>query len=767
MLERAKERAKQDHAKDLLENALRSRDPDALRGAIDAARKAGLPEEDLAEAIQALKDAEAEQEKTASRNALAAAITSGDIGRLRDALQRAADLGLDESEMDAARKALEQAEAKAAARAGLHDALRTGASLADINASLQAAESAGLTDEADQLLIDAVKKKAAQEQAKRDLEEALSSKDPAKIREALVKAGEAGINANALQDAIAQLQALERKADAAQKLRKAMDGSDADVDKLRAAIEAAAEAGLDASDAEERLQEAERRATARRRLSDAMQSGELQALRAALEEAKEAGLPDSELKDGEGKLAQEEERANLTRTLQHMSTQKDMTSTLNAGGLDTTNRGLNDTRPADATLPRDGGLSSHDSPAPKANKCTPTSQTRIFEKAEYMFQKTALDDASDDDIVKTMRQRLRKLYVSPAEALSEAMQVPSIATSSGQSGANLPTVDSDVLQAFAEQLQLSLSTPRTIKFLSGIDQAAGGSGNSEVSVPDFLNVFNPGTKSASSTQTGPTGSIGGPGDTLVMSGPHAAAVAREEKKRQLMQQSRPQENLRQLVLQQRVSQLSRKEAQLVTNLREALFERRSNMQKMFKSVDLNDDGVVTLEEFLHALEGAGVAVGHEIDRGRAKVTEEEAARMLAYFDRSCAGTLQYNEFMRLLQGTLDLTEEAPLEPELARRIPDIGEYRGARANLSGTGLIRAAAGLRGDGSDDERAVQSAFAKWDVNNDGKISERELLSVLRKIDPKIRDQDVRRLFEKADCNGDGVIDYQEFVSWLFQC
>lgn len=39
-----------------------------------------------------------------------------------------------------------------------------------------------------------------------------------------------------------------------------------------------------------------------------------------------------------------------------------------------------------------------------------------------MFQKTALDDASDDDIVKTMRQRLRKLYVSPAEALSEAMQ---------------------------------------------------------------------------------------------------------------------------------------------------------------------------------------------------------------------------------------------------------------------------------------------------------------------------------------------------------
>ena len=135
-------------------------------------------------------------------------------------------------------------------------------------------------------------------------------------------------------------------------------------------------------------------------------------------------------------------------------------------------------------------------------------------------------------------------------------------------------------------------------------------------------------------------------------------------------------HLRQLVLQQRVSQLSRKEAQLVTNLREALFERRSNMQKMFKSIDLNDDGIVTLEEFLHALEGAGVAVGHEIDRARAQVTEEEAARMLAYFDRSSTGFLHYNEFMRLLQGTIDLAPEAPMDPELARRIPDIGEYGG-------------------------------------------------------------------------------------------
>ena len=123
--------------------ALPSKDVDALRGAIDAARRSGLPEEDLTEALETLKDA--------TRNALSAAISSGDIGRLRDALQRGAEV-LDESELEAARKALQQAEAKAAARKGLQDALK----------SLEAAEALSLfeADEADQFLIEAVKKKA-------------------------------------------------------------------------------------------------------------------------------------------------------------------------------------------------------------------------------------------------------------------------------------------------------------------------------------------------------------------------------------------------------------------------------------------------------------------------------------------------------------------------------------------------------------------------------------------------------------------------------
>merc|ERR1712232_1476347 len=144
-------------------------------------------------------------------------------------------------------------------------------------------------------------------------------------------------------------------------------------------------------------------------------------------------------------------------------------------------------------------------------------------------------------------------------------------------------------------------------------------------------------------------------------------VRHDQRREQLKQQSAPSETLREVVLRQRVENLRPQEHQLVTHLREALFERWSTMKRRFESVDLNDDGVVTLEEFLHALEGAGVAVGHEIDRARASVSEEEAAHLMAFFDRDGQGVLKYNEFMRLLQGVIELPSnnalaEGPLRP---------------------------------------------------------------------------------------------------------
>jgi len=191
---------------------------------------------------------------------------------------------------------------------------------------------------------------------------------------------------------------------------------------------------------------------------------------------------------------------------------------------------------------------------------------------------------------------------------------------------------------------------------------------------------------------------------------------------------------------------------------------------------------LTLEEFLHALEGAGVAAGHEIDRARACVTDEDAARILSFFDRDGQGVLRYNEFMRLLQGTIEVPDDrAPRwEPQFARRINELGggppspaarsrqqQRDSPTAGLSRSGLLRHHVGVgSGNEMEDMRSIQDAFRQWDVNGDGFITEREMMTVLRHLDQRFSAQDVHAMFKAADANRDGAVDYQEFVAWMFR-
>lgn len=55
---------------------------------------------------------------------------------------------------------------------------------------------------------------------------------------------------------------------------------------------------------------------------------------------------------------------------------------------------------------------------------------------------------------------------------------------------------------------------------------------------------------------------------------------------------------------------------------------------------------------MKAMQRAGIAVGHGLDRARDNsISEDEAANILAFFDKDKDGYLQYHEFMNMLQST--------------------------------------------------------------------------------------------------------------------
>ncbi len=238
----------------------------------------------------------------------------------------------------------------------------------------------------------------------------------------------------------------------------------------------------------------------------------------------------------------------------------------------------------------------------------PTSETDVFEKGVYAWTAGNLDDAlSDAEIVDALKKRLKYVHTSPEQALAACVREPRLAIEPEAYESH--GVDAAVLQAFAAQLLYNVSDARAAQLLANISGALP-----IVSVPRFLALFGYGAAG---------------GAQLAKSNP---------------------------VLGRHVERLNDREKKLLSRLREFLFEQHSQMKKMYERCDPDGNGYVSIEEFMKAMQRAGVAVNGQgfrgLDRQRDNtITEDEAANILAYFDKDKDGFLQYHEFMTMLQST--------------------------------------------------------------------------------------------------------------------
>ncbi|CAK0912132.1 unnamed protein product [Prorocentrum cordatum] len=288
-----------------LEDATRSLDVEALRGAIAAAESAGLAEPGAV--LRAALGAAREALELELRRALEAA------------LEAATGAGLGANEVAGARAALAEERRREAAELGLEAAAK-GRDVGAMAAALAEGEAAGVAAEVLGLVRRCLAEEERKVAARAGLAEALQGRRVGELGTALEEALAAGLGEGETLEAAAALQS------ELWRLRAALAGAAVafcgpaapDVELLAAALAAAAASGLDKSElaaAEEALRQERRKRSARAALEQALSSRGLEELRAAVAEGAASGLTAWVLDRCRVALQEEEEKAAARASL--------------------------------------------------------------------------------------------------------------------------------------------------------------------------------------------------------------------------------------------------------------------------------------------------------------------------------------------------------------------------------------------------------------------------------------------------------------------
>ena len=130
------------------------------------------------------------------------------------------------------------------------------------------------------------------------------------------------------------------------------------------------------------------------------------------------------------------------------------------------------------------------------------------------------------------------------------------------------------------------------------------------------------------------------------------------------------------------------------------------LRKIFKSLDKNGDGKLSYKEVQQGLKGHG--------------DEEELSKLIIGIDTDNNGYIEYNEFLAAAMG---------------------GEFQHY-----------------------EQRLENAFKIIDKDGSGKISVKELKSILKTGMGKVEVDFWESIIKEADINGDGEMDYSEFVELM---